>query len=147
MRKIILSICFVLLASEVFSTSETGPYISVSELSLTENSGHTVPEILSRLTDFASFTEMTYWSEWRKKERILFDRTVCNRHPCIYREAHSFRAQGRMGNHEECPFCDWNSRAADRAVCRRFGVSCDPSFAPCAVDGISLARFERNVRR
>ncbi|MDY3939651.1 MAG: DUF6675 family protein [Spirochaetia bacterium] len=73
MRKIILSICFVLLASEVFSTSETGPYISVSELSRTENSGHTVPEILSRLTDFASFTEMTYWSEWRKKERILFE--------------------------------------------------------------------------
>lgn len=43
-----------------------------------------------------------------------------------------------MGNHEECPFCDWNSRAADRAVCRRFGVSCDPSFAPCAVDGITF---------
>lgn len=73
MRKIILSICFVLLASEAFTVSEAEPYISVNKLSRTENNRHTVPEILSRLTDFASFTEMTYWSEWRKKERILFE--------------------------------------------------------------------------
>lgn len=73
MRKIILSICFTIAAAAAFAATGTEPYITVNESAQQENTGRTVTDILRRLTDFPSFTEMTYWSEWRKKERILFE--------------------------------------------------------------------------
>ncbi len=73
MRKIILSICFTVAAVAAFAATETEPYITVNESARQENTGRTVTDILYRLTDFPSFTTMIYRSEWRKKDRILFE--------------------------------------------------------------------------
>ena len=68
---------------------------------------------------------------------------LCNRHYCVYSAAYLFRMQGRMGDHERGSLCDWNSRAVDRAVCRRVGISCVSTSDPCTVGGISMACYER----
>ena len=57
-----------------------------------------------------------------------------------------FACKAAWGNYEGRPLCNWNSRAADGAVCRRAGVSRDPPVGPCAGGGISLACFEGDVR-
>lgn len=66
-----MSICLMLLTGVAFAENE--PYIFIEESTVVENSDHTRAEILARLTDFDSFTQMSYWSERRKKQRILFE--------------------------------------------------------------------------
>lgn len=68
-----MSICFAIAAAAAFAATEAEPYIAVTESARQENTEHTVTDILLRLTDFPSFTQMTYWSEWRKRDRILFE--------------------------------------------------------------------------
>ena len=72
MRKSLLSIFLVFCGVSLSAQDAEQPYLSVRETGETASSAD-LNRFIEKLTDVPSFTTMTYYSERRKKERILFE--------------------------------------------------------------------------
>ena len=72
MRKSLLSIFLVFCGVSLSAQDAEQPYLSVRETGETASSAD-LNRVIEKLTDVPSFTTMTYYSERRKKERILFE--------------------------------------------------------------------------
>lgn len=72
MRKLLLSIYFSFLSIALLAQVEDEPYITVIEEKEKDLTGKSISQLIHRLIDVESLTTMTYYSEWRRKERLLY---------------------------------------------------------------------------